>query len=175
MIIHDYTYIYYIDYVSSHVSSKSNNTFDHLCTYVLRRCRPNARPSAPEILTGREPSGRARKDCESRIEISGETSYCYNFASLLILFFYYFVRRATRRKTTGRGRRRILFATTGTTFTTSDSRAEIAPEEQDRAESRVEFAPRKEEEQRKTKRLSKTGIARPDRRYPPRTEDEQSV
>jgi len=44
------------------------------------------------------------KDCESRIDISGETSYYYNFASLLILFFcYYFVRRATRRRTIGRG------------------------------------------------------------------------
>jgi len=36
-------------------------------------CRPDARPSAPEVLIEREPSGYARQDCESPIEISGET------------------------------------------------------------------------------------------------------
>jgi len=103
------------------------------------------------------------KDCESRIEISGGTSYCYKFASLLIVFIffiYYFVRRATRRYTTRRGRRRSLFTTPGTTLTASDSRTEIAPEEQDRAKTRVELTPRNKtkEEQRKPKRLSRTGI-----------------
>jgi len=48
--------------------------------------------------------------------------------------------------------------TTGTTFTASDSRTEIAPEEQDRAKTRVEFTPQTKEEQRKPKRLSRTGI-----------------
>jgi len=59
---------------------------------------------------------------------------------------YYFVRGTTRRRkskeeNTGRKKKRNLFATTDTTLPAFESRAEIAPEYQDSAESRVEFAP----------------------------------
>jgi len=59
---------------------------------------------------------------------------------------YYFVRGATpRRKSkeenTGRKKKRNLFATTDTALPAFEPRGEIAPEEQDSAELRVEFVP----------------------------------
>jgi len=83
------------------------------------------------------------KDCESRIEISGKTSYCYNFASLLILFFSIILYIGQLAGEHFEEKEEESSATTDTTFPASGSRAEIAPEDQDSAELRVGFAPAK--------------------------------
>jgi len=70
-------------------------------------------------------------------------------------------------------KKRNLFATTDTVLTTFEPRGEIAPEDQDSAVSRVEFAPTARGGKPLKKQLSWTGITGPGRRYSPRTEGER--
>jgi len=72
-------------------------------------------------------------------------------------------------------KKRDLFATTDTAFPAFESRAEIAPEDQDSAESRKEFAPVAKGGKSLKKPLPWTGITGPGRRYPPKTEGERSA
>jgi len=62
--------------------------FVHLLN-TLWRCRPDARPSAPKILTGREPSGRARQSLREPYRDLRRDELLLYFA-FLIIFFYIF-------------------------------------------------------------------------------------
>jgi len=72
-------------------------------------------------------------------------------------------------------KKRNLFATIDTALSAVKSRAEIAPEDQDSAESRMEFASAARGGKSLKKPLSWTEITGPGRRYPPKTEGERSA
>jgi len=98
------------------------------------------------------------------------TNYFY-----IILYVGQPVGENLKKRTPGGRRRGIFFATTDTALPAFESRAEIAPEDQDSAESLVEFASAARGEEALKNPLSWTGITGPGRRYPPRTEDERSA
>jgi len=165
--------LFTIKYGGSTISRKKAKYYIYICTVTL----PSRRAFIhPENLNGARAERPRQKKIARAVSKSPERRAIIIFRAINNLFYCIIFTSGNPPEGNRKRPTKDSFCDNRhMALTDFEPRAEVAPEDQDSAESRVDFAPAIEGGKATKKQLSWTEITGPDRRHPPRTEDERSA